>query len=155
MTPIGSALAKIPSGIFILTAQHGADRTGMLASWVMQAGFEPPMVTVAVRKGRYIADWMRDQAKVAICILSDDEKNMISHFGRGFEPGQEAFRDVELLGTEREVPVLKDALAYLCGTVSGEIETGDHIIFTVRITSGNLMREGAPMTHIRKDGLKY
>ncbi|MBI3469346.1 MAG: flavin reductase family protein, partial [Planctomycetes bacterium] len=36
--PIGPILGRLPSGVFILTARDGTDETGMLASWVMQAG---------------------------------------------------------------------------------------------------------------------
>ena len=37
MLPIGKALGRIPSGVFILTAAHAGKRGAMLASWVMQA----------------------------------------------------------------------------------------------------------------------
>ena len=40
-TEIAPVLGRIPSGIFILTIRHADQETGMLASWVMQAGFEP------------------------------------------------------------------------------------------------------------------
>jgi hypothetical protein len=46
------ALGRIPSGLFVISWQEaGADRT-MLASWVMQAGFAPPVVSVAVAPSR-------------------------------------------------------------------------------------------------------
>ena len=155
MTDIGAALGKIPSGIFIVTARHDGQSTGMLGSWVMQAAFEPPMVTVAVRKDRYLAEWLQDKAAVAVNILSDDEKNMISHYGRGFEPGADAFEGIELRDDEPDVPVIADALAYLVGNVEGSLETGDHIVFSLRIVRGRLMREAAPMIHVRKDGMRY
>ncbi len=53
-------LGRLPSGIFILTIGSGDRATGMLASWVMQAGFEPPMVTVAIKQGRYVGEWLAE-----------------------------------------------------------------------------------------------
>lgn len=155
MTDIGAALGKIPSGIFILTVRSGTRSSGMLASWVMQASFEPPMLTVGVRKDRFVAEWLAGGANLAVNILSDDEKFMISHFGRGFKPDENAFAGMELLESEPEVPVLADALAYLVGSVEGTLATGDHVIFAVRVTSGRMLRDGVPMTHIRKDGMRY
>lgn len=155
MGDMAAALGRIPSGIFILTASHEGKRTGMLASWVMQASFEPPMFTVAVRSDRYLAEWLRGGATVALCILSSDEKNMIAHFGRGFEPGQEAFEGVALVEEVAAVPVLADALGYLVGKVTGSLPTGDHTIFSVVIEGGKLLRGGQPMTHVRKDGMRY
>ena len=60
---IASVLGRLPSGLFILTARRGADETGMLASWIMQAGFDPPMITVAaLHKDRLLARWLTDGA---------------------------------------------------------------------------------------------
>ena len=48
---IGAVLGRVPSGVFILTASDGQGKeTGMLASWVQQAGFDPPCDTVAVNQ---------------------------------------------------------------------------------------------------------
>ena len=45
---IGAALGKIPSGVFIATSTHDGEEIGMLASFVEQAGFNPPTITVAI-----------------------------------------------------------------------------------------------------------
>ena len=71
-----SILGKVPSGIYILTAQHGDDATGMLASWVMQAGFDPPMVTVAVNKSRYLAEWLREGSNFALNVVAEEGKKL-------------------------------------------------------------------------------
>ena len=59
---LASVLGRVPSGLFILTLRHNNEETGMLTSWVMQAGFEPPMVTVALKHGRHVTDWMPEGA---------------------------------------------------------------------------------------------
>ena len=59
-------LGRIPSGILILTVRHEDRETGMLASWVKQAGFTPPSVTVAVKQGRYVADWLTAGAPLVL-----------------------------------------------------------------------------------------
>ena len=45
---IGAALGKIPSGVFIATSSIDGDEVGMLASFVEQAGFNPPTITAAI-----------------------------------------------------------------------------------------------------------
>jgi flavin reductase (DIM6/NTAB) family NADH-FMN oxidoreductase RutF len=156
MTDIGAALGRIPSGIFILTVKHGEKRTGILVSWVMQAAFEPPMFTVAINRKRYLADWLQKGAHVALNILRDDEKQMISHFGRGFEEGENAFVNLELLSLSDGVPVLAEALAFLEGKVTGCLETnGDHLIFAITVQDGRILGDGAPMIHVRKNGMNY
>ena len=62
---LAKVLGRIPSGVFVLTCGDGAgNMTGMLASWVQQAAFEPPMISVGVKNGRYINDWLA-QTRVA------------------------------------------------------------------------------------------
>lgn len=152
---LSTALGKLASGLFILTASHQGQSTGMLASWVMQAGFEPPAITVAVRQGRYLVDWLRGGAKVAINILGEGNKPLLSHFARGFEPDAAAFDGVATQRSTNGAPILTDAAAYVAGTVSGEMSTGDHVIFAITLTEGKNLRDVAPMTHVRRDGTRY
>ena len=86
-----SVLGRVPSGIFILTAGSGDRATGMLASWVMQAGFEPPMVSVAVKKERYLADWISEGQPFVLNLVGEDQAIFLKHFGKGFEPNEPAF----------------------------------------------------------------
>src|SRR4051812_37836938 len=88
---LAAALGRIPSGLFILTARHGNSETGMLASWVQQCSFDPPQVSVAVKKGRDVLDWLVDGASFVLNVLPEGAKSLIGHFGKGFELGQPAF----------------------------------------------------------------
>lgn len=152
---LAAALGRIPSGIFILTTRRGDETTGMLASWIMQCSFEPPMVTAAVQRGRFLIDWLTAGAPVAINVLADDEKDMISHFGRGIATDKEPFAGIDLLDEPNAAPILVDALAFLSGKVESSLPTGDHVLFSIVIDSGRLLRDGPPMVHIRKNGLRY
>ena len=91
VTPLGQALGRVPSGLFILTVSHEGRSTGMLASWVQQAGFEPPMVTVAVASRRYAGDWIAASGRFTLNQIPAGNKPLLRHFGRGFEPDAPAF----------------------------------------------------------------
>src|SRR5688572_20884530 len=89
---IASVLGRTPSGLFILTATDGGgNETGMLASWVQQASFEPPMLTVAVNRQRYLHEWLERTPFLGLSLLGSSQKKLLGHFARGFEPGQPAF----------------------------------------------------------------
>src|SRR5918999_987649 len=47
---VGKALGRVPSGVFILTAAHNGESAAMMASWVQQAAFDPPAVSIAMAK---------------------------------------------------------------------------------------------------------
>jgi len=156
---LAPVLALVPSGLFIATASDGEGReTGMLASWVMQAAFDPPAITVAVNGKRYLVDWLARSPKLAVSILAESQTDMLKHFGKGFDPDAEAF---EGLATEKSpggLTVLTDSLGYLEGTIAGSLPAGDHRVFLVNISAaGKGSRFGAerPYVHIRKNGLNY
>jgi flavin reductase (DIM6/NTAB) family NADH-FMN oxidoreductase RutF len=154
-SPIAKTLGRLPSGLFVLTVHHQGQETGMLASWVMQAGFDPPMVSVAVRKGRYVAKWIDAGAPFALNLLSEGDKATLRHFARGFEPGEPAFDGVEILRTSRGVPVLPATVGYLECKMASRVDSGDHCIFLAQVSNGSCAEKLRPMVHIRNNGLRY
>ncbi|MCC6492958.1 MAG: flavin reductase [Pirellulales bacterium] len=149
------ALGRVPSGIYILTAGRGEQATGMLASWAMQAGFEPPMVTVAVRQGRYVADWLSRGESFVLNIVGQGQKHLLKHFSAGFELGEPAFEGVRIGTAELGAPTLADALGYLECQPRSHVDSGDHRVFLAEVVGGSLTADGAPMVHIRKTGAHY
>ena len=152
----GPVLGRVPSGIFILTAGTGPRATGMLSSWVMQAGFEPPMVSVAVKLGRYVCDWLTQGQPFVLNMVGEGQTDLMKHFAKGMEPGEPAFEGLELTHCARGVPILKDAIGHLECEPVRHIDSGDHRIFLANVVRGKLKdTETNPMVHIRKSGAKY
>ena len=148
-------LGRVTSGIYILTIGQGDRATGMLASWVMQAGFEPPMITVAVRQGRYVAEWLAAGEPFVLNVVSDGQKHWLKHFGKGFEPGEPAFTGLEVHPGANGVSVLGEALGYLECEPTSHLDSGEHRIFLAKITAGKMQHDASPMVHIRKSGAHY
>jgi flavin reductase (DIM6/NTAB) family NADH-FMN oxidoreductase RutF len=153
--PWAAALGRVPSGLFIITARHDGQETGMLASWVQQCSFDPPQITLAVRQGRALTDWLAASEPFIINILDDTQTDMIVHFGRGFPPDEPAFNGLELNRSEGGLPILSDCLAYLECHAHGSFLVGDHTVFVGHVIGGRVLNEGQSMIHIRKSGLHY
>jgi flavin reductase (DIM6/NTAB) family NADH-FMN oxidoreductase RutF len=157
-TALAQALGRIPSGLYILTVRLGDRSTGMLSSWVQQAGFEPPLVTVAVRRDRHVADWVAEAGRFTLNQLPRGSKPLIRHFGRGFPPDEPAFEGVALRDDvpAHGGPVLAAAMAYLDAEVAAEIAPGDHRIFVGKVVDGALLQSDAePLVHVRANGFHY
>jgi len=151
-------LGRVPSGIFIVTAQEpsGENRTGMLCSWIMQAGFDPPMVSVAIKQGRYVLDWLDNDAIFAVNVVTDRGKSLRSHFGKGFEPGEHAFEGLEFDEGPQGLPLLTaDVLGHLICRTKGYVDSGDHRIYVAEVVEGSLRDDEPPMVHIRNSGKHY
>jgi flavin reductase (DIM6/NTAB) family NADH-FMN oxidoreductase RutF len=153
--PLASALGRIPSGLFILSARRDDTETGMLVSWVQQCSFEPPQITVALQRGRAIHEWLRDAADFTLNILHESQTDMVAHFGRGFLRGNTAFEGLEVDRTAGMAPVLSEALAFLDCRVVARCAAGDHELLIAEVKDGRLLGEGHPMVHVRKNGLHY
>jgi flavin reductase (DIM6/NTAB) family NADH-FMN oxidoreductase RutF len=149
-------LGRVPSGIFILTVGVGDRATGMLSSWVMQAGFEPPTVSVGVKLGRYVCDWLTDGQPFVLNMVGESQSNLLKHFGKGFEPGANAFEGLAITRCARGVPILSDCIGYLECEPTAHVDSGDHRVFLAKVARGKLHDADAkPMIHIRKSGANY
>jgi flavin reductase (DIM6/NTAB) family NADH-FMN oxidoreductase RutF len=156
---VGPVLGRTPSGVFILTASNGEElETGMLASWVQQASFDPPLVTVAVNRKRYLNDWLDKHPYMVLNLVGESQTEFLKQFGRGFEPDAPAFEGFEIGRAKNGLPTLAGALGYLEGKVRSRVEAGDSWVYLVEITSAGaseLLESSGPMVHIRKNGFGY
>ncbi len=152
---LAAVLGRVPSGLYVLTARQAAEETGMLVSWVMQAGFEPPAITIALRKGRPVCDWLSAGAPFVLNLLSHEQKEVVKHFARGFDAGVPAFEGLEVSRTAGGLPVLRGAVGHLECTPRNHLDSADHRVFLAEVTGGELQHEERPVVHVRKNGMHY
>jgi flavin reductase (DIM6/NTAB) family NADH-FMN oxidoreductase RutF len=152
---IGAALGRIPSGCAILTVQHADQSTGVLVSWFQQASFEPPSVSVALRKGRSAAELVEQSGRFLLNILGSDPTPMFRHFGRGFSLDEDAFAGLDTVPTEYG-PLIRSCMAHLGCRFSQKALVGDHDLFIARIDCATSPGTGEmPYIHTRNSGFSY
>ena len=152
---LAAALGRVPSGLFVLTVKHGRHETGMLASWVQQCSFDPPQITAAFGRDRWLLDWLADGAAFTVNVLGEGQKPFLAHFGKGFGRDEPAFEGLEVRRTADSAPVLLAAHAYLDCRVAGRFEAGDHVLVVGRVVGGEVLHDARPATHVRKSGAHY
>lgn len=154
---IGRALGRIPQGLFVLTAAYEEKRSGMLASWVQQVCFEPPMVCVAVAKGRSIMPLVSESRRFGLCQLQSGDRVMQRKFAGHFDPADDVFLGYDLVeGKMPDLPILRQSLAYLeCELACHMDVEGDHDLFIGKVINGELLRDEQPQIHIRDNGFHY
>jgi len=160
---IGPALGRVPSGLFIVTTRDERGHPmGFLGSFVQQMALDPPTVAVAISKEREHLDAVRKSGRFGVSILGEDDKALMKPFFKGPEDGS-PFDDVDhesaplIDGPEgaEGSPFLTGALSWLDCRVAGEHNAGDHVVVFGVVESGRLAKEGAPLIHTRKNGLRY
>ncbi len=149
---IGQAIGRIPSGVFIITAQRGEQKIGMMGSWVAQAGFEPPVISVAVHQDREIYKVIEETGRFSVNVLSNENMNLMKAFSR-YTPEQ--FNEVPHEISENGI-VLTEAVAVMHCRFVGKCTLSEHHLFLGEVIDGAyLNHEQAPMVHLRKSGFNY
>jgi flavin reductase (DIM6/NTAB) family NADH-FMN oxidoreductase RutF len=152
---IGKALGRIVSGVYILTAAHEGKTSAMMASWVCQAGFDPPAITVALAKKRPIAPLIRGSRKFAISIIAADDKTLMKFYAR-YKGDTDPFEGLKTKLSASGIPVLADSLGYLeCDLMQFYETVTDHDLLLGKVIGGEQLREGTAFAHQRGSGFHY
>jgi len=151
------ALGRIVGSLCIVTTTQGELKSAMLASWVSQATFNPPGITVAVAKERAIESLLYKDTNFVLNILGEGKHlKLMKHFLKPFAPGEDRFIGVESEIADNGCPILQDALAYLECTVANRMECGDHwLVYAIAENGKLLQNEGLTAVHHRKSGNHY
>lgn len=155
------ALARVSGGLYIVTAAGSTSsssstsaRSAMVASWVAQASFEPPGVTIAVAKDRAIESLMQVGDRFVLnCLGEDNGLRLMKHFLQRFAPGEDRFTGVDWRPCTAcgGAPVLEGATAYVECQVVSRMETADHWVTYAHVLDGELIRmEQQTAVHRRK-----
>ncbi|MBW4495097.1 MAG: diflavin flavoprotein [Oscillatoria princeps RMCB-10] len=154
---LDKALGRLSGGLYIITAKKGEMSSAMLASWVVQASFQPLGVTIAVAKDRAIEALMHAGDKFVLNVLAEDNyQALMKHFLKRFAPGADRFAGVKTQPASNGCPILTDAVAYLECEVASRMELSDHHIVYAVVDSGRVSNPDAlPAVHHRKVGNHY
>ncbi|HOW69335.1 MAG TPA: flavin reductase family protein [Phycisphaerae bacterium] len=153
-TQVAQPLGLIASGSFVLTAREGGHSTGILVTWVQQAGFDPPTITVAVKHGRPIEAMIKRSGHFVLNIIGEDSAKMYKHFGKGAGASEPAFEGLAVRNETTGV-IVQDCIAHLGCKVTGKIETGDHTVFVGQVVGGAIHNNSKPHLHTRLNGFNY
>ncbi|MEH2001604.1 MAG: diflavin flavoprotein [Nostoc sp.] len=156
-TSVEQAVGRIVGSLCVLTAKEGDRSSAMLASWVSQASFSPPGLTIAVAKDRAVETLTHTGNKFVLNILKEgNHLGLMKHFLKPFGPGQDRFADVAAEEAENGSPILTNALAYLECSVQNRMESGDHWLVYATVENGKLLdSDGVTAVHHRKSATHY
>lgn len=154
---LDKAIGRISGGLYIITAKKGDLSSAMLASWVTQASFDPPGITISVAKDRAIESLMQVGDTFVLNILEEGKyQPLMKHFLKRFPPGADRFEGINIQTANNSSPILTEALAYLECEVLSRMECSDHWVVYSQITTGRVSDpDGLTAVHHRKVGNYY
>ncbi|MBD2597636.1 flavin reductase [Nostoc spongiaeforme FACHB-130] len=156
-TNVEQAVGRIVGSLCVLTAKQEDRASAMLASWVAQASFNPPGLTIAVAKERAVEPLTHSGNEFVLNILKEGSHiGLMKHFLKPFGPGEDRFAGVATEESTNGSPILADALAYLECKVQNRMESGDHWLVYATVEDGKVLnQDGVTAVHHRKSATHY
>ena len=151
------AVGRLVGSMCIVTTSKDEVSGAMLASWVSQATFNPPGLTVAVAKERAIESLLYTGNSFILNVLPEGKHiGLMKHFLKPFAPGEDRFEGVATETAENGSPILTDSLAYVECQVANRMECGDHWLLYAVAEQGKVFQpEAVTAIHHRKSGTHY
>ncbi len=155
------ALGRIIGSLCILTIRKGKNHEcmsgAMVASWVSQASFSPPGLTIAIAKDRAVGALLNRHDHFTLNILAAGRhNNLMKQFLQPFPPGADRFKGVKTESSPTGQPILPESLAWLEACVQQRMECGDHWLIYAEVSCGGVLdQEGTTAVHHRRTGANY
>jgi flavin reductase (DIM6/NTAB) family NADH-FMN oxidoreductase RutF len=126
----------------------------MLVSWVQQAAFAPPSISVGVKRGRPVAALIDGSRRFVLNVVGEDPKPMFKRFGKGFSLEEDAFAGLAVEASDFG-PLIPECIAQLGCRVAEKVAVGDHDIYLAEVVAACGNSTMKPYVHLRSNGLSY
>jgi flavin reductase (DIM6/NTAB) family NADH-FMN oxidoreductase RutF len=132
-------LRRLTYGLYVATAVGADGPRAATISWVSQVSFRPRLVAVAMRKGTAICEAVRESRRFALHLIGAGQLDFAKAFFRVTHSGPDQIAGYRFRLSERGVPILDDAPAWLeCEVVEEAGEQGDHQLYIAQIVGSGL-----------------
>ena len=147
------SLRMFSYGVYILSSVNEGEYCVSTITWVSQASFEPPMISVCIKRNSASYEIVKKRGEFILHLLGDNQKELASTF---FKPT--VFENEKLNGEEfsleNNLPLLKDIPAYIQCKVVEILENGDHPLFLAEVVDAKINNDSNPL-ELRKTGWTY
>ncbi|KAF0652793.1 flavoprotein [Cyanobium sp. Copco_Reservoir_LC18] len=157
--PAQRALGRVVGSLCVLTVRRGSGSGALegaqLVSWVSQAGFHPPAISLSVGQDLPLAETLPVGETFALNMLQAGSENRLAKpFLRPIPPAPAAMADLAPKAGPQGQPLLADALAWLEARVSQRVACGDHWLLVAEVLSGGVLdADGTTAVPQRRSGV--
>jgi flavin reductase (DIM6/NTAB) family NADH-FMN oxidoreductase RutF len=146
-----TAFGHMTYGIYVLTARFDDTINGMIASWVTQVSYDPPLIMVAVHPNRYSHSLIEKSQAFALHVLDRSQKEMLKRF-KGPNP-EKKFTGIPWETGKTGAPILTNCLAWFEVTVKERHDPGNHTLFIGEVIDSGGASLGNPLCTLEYDGM--
>jgi len=145
------AFGKMTYGIYVLTSKADETVNGMIASWVSQVSYDPPLIMAAVHPNRFSHQLIEKGGSFALHVLSSTQTDFLSRF-KGSDV-RAKFSSLNWTKGKTGCPILSECLAYLECELKTHYRTGNHTLFIGEVIDAGVLAKGPPLTTREYNGV--
>ncbi len=139
-----AVLANFCYGLYVLTVEAEGWPMAMVVSWVSQVSYDPPLISVVIRKNRYARELIQNKKAFALFIMGQDDLEAMPQFKN--KNAQKRLAAMKVTQGITGAPIIDFGLSYIECIVEEEISRGDHALFIARIEAAETIKNGIAAT---------
>ncbi len=149
-------LSLIPYGLYIIGAAGKDGPHAIVANWLTQVSFHPPMVAISIEQDSVMRRYLSKNGHFTLNLIRKGGKDQAKAFLKPTSVSGSMINGEEFLLTNQGTPYLANAMAHLECTVTDQHLAGDHVIFVGEVTGGKLNEKGGTeILTLHETGWKY
>ena len=148
-----TALRMLSYGVYILTSKFENNYCAATVTWVSQASFEPPLISVCIKGDSASYAVVKERGEFLLHLLGQDQKDLAASF---FKPTilENGLINGQTYQLQDDFPLLTAVPAYIKCSVLDILEKGDHPLFLAEVIDAVINEEPNPL-ELRKTGWSY
>ena len=144
------AMFKLSYGLFVITANRDGKDNGCITNTAVQVTSEPNRISVAINKGNYTHDMIKETGLFTVSVISEDASfDIFKHFG--FQSGRDVDKFADYADCKRAdngtMIITKGTNAYISGKVCQSVDLGSHTLFIADVTDLDILSEVPSATY--------
>lgn len=143
-------MAHMTYGIYVLTTRFEETINGMIASWVSQVSFDPPLIMAAIHPNRHSHGLLEKSGHFVLHILDREQSDMLTRF-KGPDPGVK-FAAINWNEGVTGSPTLADCIGYLECRIVHSLAPGNHTLFVGEVVDAVFNADKVPLSTLDYDG---
>lgn len=159
------AMYKLSYGLFVCTAKQGDKINGCVINTAIQVASDPNTISIAINKGNYTHDMVKETGKCNISVIGNDAKfDLFKHFG--FQSGRDVDKfagsrseassgkyiisetDISYSLADNDIPyIMTGTNAYFSLEVMQTVDLGSHTLFICKPTEMEVLSDVSSCTY--------
>lgn len=147
-TAAAALFAWLDRELWLVTAQAGERRGGLIATFVSQASLaqDLPRVIIGVARQHFTWELIEASRSFALHLLGPYNLDWVTHFGLQSGRHVDKFAGWKIQTAQTGSPILDGAIGWLDCRVETSLDTGDRTLYLAQIVEGRVLNYGPPLT---------